>query len=377
MAKKIDVVVIGAGAFGGWTALSLLRDGARVTIVDSWGAGNPRASSGGDTRIIRGTYGPAGIYTSMAARALEVWKECQFRWGRAVYHHTGVLWLVSAADDTYETAALSELANAGLAYDKLSPDEASRLYPQINFDGVRWAIYEPDAGYLSARDACELVLKELIRHGVNFRLAQASPGPIRDGKMEGINLSDGDRLIADQYVFACGPWLGQLFPDLLGRLILPTRQEVFFFGRPAGDSRFLESNLPVWVDRGDAFMYGIPGTESTGFKVGDDTRGPSFDPTNGDRVPSNEALGSVRHYLAHRFPALASAPLVKTLVCQYENTPDLNFIIDRHPAAANVSIVGGGSGHGFKHGPVVGELACDLTLSDHPPDPLFSLSRFP
>ncbi|HEY6332889.1 MAG TPA: FAD-dependent oxidoreductase [Blastocatellia bacterium] len=376
MAKKTHVAVIGAGAFGGWTALSLLRTGARVTVVDAWGPGNPRASSGGDTRIIRGTYGPAAIYTAMAARALEVWKECQFKWGRAVYHRTGVLWLASAADDLYETAALAALENAGLAYDKLSPEEAGRLYPQINLEGVRWAIYEPDAGYLSARVACELVLKDLIRQGVDFRLAQARPGPIRGGSMEGITLSDGETLVADQYVFACGPWLGRLFPDLLEKLILPTRQEVFFFGRPAGDSRFLESDLPVWVDRGDAFMYGIPGSESTGFKVGDDTRGPRFDPTNGDRVPSNEALEVVRRYLAYRFPDLASAPVVKSLVCQYENTPDLNFIIDRHPEAHNVSIVGGGSGHGFKHGPVVGEIACDLTLRDRQPDPLFSLSRF-
>ena len=376
MSKKRHVAVIGAGAFGGWTAFSLMRAGARVTLVDSWGPGNPRASSGGETRIIRGTYGPAEIYTAMAARALEVWKECQFRWGRGVYHRTGVLWLASNPDDSYETAALTALEQNGLVYDKLTPDEAAALYPQINLEGVRWAIYEHDAGYLSARLACELVLKELVRNGVDFRLAQAAPGPINKGEVEGLELSDGATLIADQYVFACGPWLGRLFPGVLGHLISPTRQDVFFFGRPAGDPRFLETNLPVWIDRGDEFIYGIPGSESTGFKIGDDRRGPVFDPTDGDRTPSIEALEGVRKHMAFRFPAMATAPVVETKVCQYENTPDLNFIIDRHPLAQNVTLVGGGSGHGFKHGPVVGEMACALTMTERGPDPLFLLSRF-
>jgi glycine/D-amino acid oxidase-like deaminating enzyme len=376
MERKTHIAVIGAGAFGGWTALNLMRARARVTVIDSWGPGNPRASSGGDTRIIRGTYGAAEIYTGMAARALEVWKECQFSWGRSVYHRTGVLWLASGADDLYETAALKALDQHGLFYDKLTVDEAARRYGQVNFEGVRWAIYEHDAGYLSARLACELVLKELIRSGVDFRLSKAVPGSIRNGEMEGVELSDGTTLVADQYVFACGPWLGRLFPDLLGRLIAPTRQEVFFFGPPAGDGRFLETKMPVWIDHNDAMMYGIPGDESSGFKIGDDRRGPPFDPTDGDRVPSAQALDSARQYLSFRFPGLAGAPLVNARVCQYENTPDLNFIIDRHPLAQNVALVGGGSGHGFKHGPAVGEIASSLTMRGRSADPLFLLSRF-
>jgi len=113
MSKQRHVVVVGAGAFGGWTALHLLRGGARVTLVDAWGPGNSRASSGGETRVIRGTYGPRAIYTRLTARALELWKEHERRWRRKLYHAIGVLWLVES-DDAYEKAALPLLRDAGL-----------------------------------------------------------------------------------------------------------------------------------------------------------------------------------------------------------------------------------------------------------------------
>jgi glycine/D-amino acid oxidase-like deaminating enzyme len=373
---KPHIAVIGAGAFGGWTALSLVRRRARVTLIDAWGPANPRSSSAGDTRVIRGTYGPDEIYTQMVAHALELWKECNVRWGRTIYHRTGAMWLASGGDDSFEEASIGALERANLEYDKLGPDEASHRYPQINFEGVKWVIYEHDAGFLSARVACELVLKELVRNGVDFHIAHSKPGLIQDRVMTGVELSDGSTLTADQYVFACGPWLGTLFPDVLGHLIKPTRQEVFFFGPPAGDDRFGHENMPVWLDHSAEVVYGIPGDESTGFKISDHRQGPAFDPTSGDRVPSAEGLAAIRKYVAFRFPALADAPMVSAQVCQYENTPDQHFIIDRHPLADNVTIVGGGSGHGFKHAPAVAEMACNLALKDVRPDKHFLFSRF-
>jgi monomeric sarcosine oxidase len=372
--KKLSVAVIGAGAFGGWTALHLLRRGAQVTLVDAWGPGNSRASSGGETRVIRGTYGPDGIYTRMVARSLALWKENEARWNRRLYHKTGALWMVSGQDDQYEKESLRSLKDAGLEFEELSSPEAAKRYPQINFDGVKWAIYEKDAGYLTARRACEVVLEAFIKEGGSFRLASARPGPIK-GEMQSIELSDGSRLMADQYVLACGPWLGKLFPDVMGNLIAATRQEVFFFGVPAGETRFQEERMPVWIDHGEKFIYGIPGNEWRGFKVADDTRGDLFDPTDGERTPSAEGIKTARKYLAFRFPALKDAPLVESRVCQYENSPDHNFIIDRHPGAKNVLLIGGGSGHGFKHGPVLGERAAEVVQGKRP-DPLFALGRF-
>jgi glycine/D-amino acid oxidase-like deaminating enzyme len=374
--KKLHAVVVGAGAFGGWTALFLLRRGARVTLIDAWGPGNSRASSGGETRVIRGTYGPNQPYTKMAARALNLWRENQQHWNRQLYRRLGVLWMIAQEDDQFEKGSLPMLREAGLAYEELKQTEIAKRYPQINVEDVKWAIFEPDGGALMARQACAAVLDAFLAEGGEYRQAAAQPPIISTGELKGIALSDSSTLIADRYVFACGPWLGKVFPDVIGDKIYPTRQEVFFFGTQAGDLRFNEEKMPVWIDHGARFYYGIPGNERRGFKLADDTRGPLFDPTDGERTPSAEALADARNHLAVRFPALKDAPVLEARICQYENSPDQNFIMDRHPRAANLWLVGGGSGHGFKHGPAVGEMVADLVATEKASDPLFSVSRF-
>src|SRR5437899_7302740 len=375
MSKQRHVVVVGAGAFGGWTALHLLRRGTRVTLVDAWGPGNSRASSGGETRVIRGTYGARGIYTHLTARALQLWKEHEQHWHRKLYHPIGVLWLVES-DDTYEKAALPLLKEAGLAFEELSGSETARRYPQVNCERVRWAIFEKDRGYLTARRACAAVLEGFLAEGGEYRQLAVEPGASHaGGELRGVTLSDGTTIVADAFVFACGPWPARLFPEVIGDRARATRQEALFFASPPGDQRFTEEALPVWADHGRGFVYGIPGNEWRGFKIADDTRGPAFDPTSGERLPSPESLAAAREYLALRFPALRGAPLLETRVCQYENSPDEHFIIDRHPRAANTWLVGGGSGHGFKHGPAVGELVADAVLGRREPDATFRLAR--
>jgi len=368
------VAVVGAGAFGGWTALHLVRRGARVTLFDAWGPGNSRASSGGETRIIRATYGPDRIYVDMVARSLRMWREFQERAKRTLFRKTGVLWL-AGQDDQYERAALPLLREAGLAVEELTRAETAARYPQIHLERVSWAIHEKDAGYLLARRACQTVLETFQAEGGEYRTGSATPGAIGRGGMGPLAVSEGGSFTADAYVFACGPWLGRLFPEVIGDRVRPTRQEVFFFGTPPGDRRFTEEMLPVWIDKGERIFYGVPGNEWRGIKVGDDTRGAAFDPTSGERTPSLEALRSARDYLGFRFPALKDAPLLEARVCQYENSPDSRFIIDRHPQAANAWFAGGGSGHGFKHGPAVGERVADLVLGVGTPDPFFALSR--
>ena len=373
--RKPHIAVVGAGAFGGWTALHLLRNGAGVTLIDVWGPGNSRASSGGETRIIRATYGPKQQYVRMAVRALELWKENEKRWNQRLFHRTGVLWMTGPEDES-EKASLPLLRDAGVLFEQLTPAEAQKRFPQINFDGVKWAIFEKDSGFLTARRNCQIVLDHFLAEGGEYREASVTPGVIQGREMRELALSGGSRLSADQYVFACGPWLGKLFPAVMGKVIRPTRQEVFFFGVPAGDVRYSEAQMPTWIDHGPHIFYGIPGNEGRGFKAGDDTRGPLCDPTSQERTPSPEALAHVRKYVEFRFPGMKGAPVLETRVCQYENTPDENFIMDRHPEAANVWLLGGGSGHGYKHGPAVGERMADLVLGKKPVDPFHSLARF-
>lgn len=369
------VTVVGAGAFGGWTALALLRRGCPVTLVDAWGPGHARASSGGETRVIRGVYGANRLYVELAVRAFALWREHERKAGQRLFHETGALWMVAGEDDTLERTSIPLLRDAGLPFTELTAADAAARYPQIAFDGVRWALLELAAGYLLARRACETVVDAFRAEGGTYLEARASPGRREGDRMRLLNLDDRHPIEADAFVFACGPWLGSVLPDLLGSKIRPTRQEVFFFGTPPGD-RFGDARLPVWVEHGTRLFYGIPGNQWRGFKVADDTRGPVVDPTTLERTPSAEGLSGARALIARRFPELKGAPVVETRVCQYENTPDEHFIIDRHPEMSNVWIAGGGSGHGFKFGPALGERIAATVLGERAPDSMFALNRF-
>ena len=162
-------------------------------------------------------------------------------------------------------------------------------------------------------------------------------------------------------MFAAGPWLPELFPAQLGDLVRVTRQDVLYVGPSAGDDRFDGAHLPTWVDY-DGAWFGIPGIDGRAPKIGSDSYGPPFDPSTGERVVDPASVDAAREYLRRRLPGLADGPVVETRVCQYETTPDTQFIIDRHPELDNVWIVGGGSGHGFKHGPRIGEYVVERLL---------------
>lgn len=371
---KPRVAVVGAGVFGGWTAWHLQRLGAAVTLIDAWGPGHARASSGGETRVLRATYGSDRLYVDMVVRALELWRAHEKLWQRQFFHPRPVLWM-AAKDDKYEKASLPLLREARLPFETLTASALAKRYPQVNWEGVTWAILEKEAGYLLARRSCAAVVEALVRAGGKYRQLAVQPGAIAGKAMGPLVLADGGHLAADQYVFACGPWLGKLFPEAVGPRIKPTRQEVFFFGTPAGDTRFQEENFPIWIDNGEKQFYGIPGNEGRGFKLADDVQGAEVDPTTADRTPTPAAVQAARAYLDFRFPGLRGAPLVESRVCQYENSPDGHYLLDRHPAAENAWLVGGGSGHGFKMGPALGERVAEMVLGRRKVEPFFALAR--
>src|SRR5690606_10238148 len=228
----------------------------------------------------------------------------------------------------------------GLPVEWLDADELRRRFPQIAVDDVRRALWEPDAGYALARRACEHVVETFVAEGGAYRQS-AIASPAKLGR-DGLTLADGTSVNADAFVFACGPWLGQLFPDEINGLVRPTRQESFYFGTPAGDARWTGPQMPVWMDYRERMFYGIPGNANRGFKVSDDTHGPTFEPTGGDRSVTGSGLESARALLRRRFPVLADAPLLGAEVCQYEVTPDSHFLVDRHPSEPRAWFVGGG-----------------------------------
>jgi sarcosine oxidase len=366
-----DVAIVGAGVFGAWTAYQLQRAGASVILIDQYGAGNNRASSGGETRVIRMGYGPDEIYTRSAQRSLELWREIIEQCELPLFHRTGVLWL-TRDDDAYSIATLSTLERTGVVFQKLTRVELERAFPQIEFGLTSWAIFEPESGVLMARQGVRAVVKLAVHKGATYLNDGVTP-PTGKTKWESVTTVGGRRIEAETFVFACGPWLPKIFPDLLGDVIHVTRQEVVFFGVPPGDMRFSSPVMPVWIDFND-LVYAIPDVECRGFKLAIDAHGPSFDPDGGERVVTAEGLEAARRHLSQRVPALARAPVLETRVCQYENTSNGDFLIDRHPAFENVWIAGGGSGHGFKHGPVVGECVAKALSSGGQVEPRFRLA---
>lgn len=368
------VAVIGAGAFGSWTAWHLQKLGARVELIDAWGPGNVRSSSGGETRVIRAVYGTDRIYVEMVKRSFALWEQLAAATDEPVYIETGALWL-HRGDDGYVRSSLASLNDLGFVVEQLPVDEAARRYPQISFAGIQSVWLEKRAGALSARRACAIVRDRFVRNGGAYRTAHATPGRFTNGRLRELKLGDGSRLQADAFVFACGPWLGKLFPDVIGNAIRPTKQEVFYFGTPTGSTRYLPKNFPIWIDFGERIFYGLPDTHARGVKIADDTRGDLFDPTDGERKPGSDAIARARKVIAERFPELAKAPLLHAEVCQYENSPDGHLVIDRHPGAANVWLAGGGSGHGFKLAPAVGEMTASAIVGTKALPKLFSIER--
>ena len=369
--KTYDAAVIGAGVFGAWTAYHLERSGKKVALLDAYGPANSRASSGGESRIIRMGYGADEIYTRWAMRSLRLWQEFFGRAGRPLFHRTGVLWMASE-DDPYARSTLETLTKLGVRFEQLARPELEKRFPQIAFGAVKWGLLEPDSGALMARRSVQALVEEAVQNGVDYLPGAVAP-PSGRGRLAAVTAGSGEAVRAGSFVFACGPWLGKLFPEILGELVFPTRQEVFFFGVPPGDRRFAPPAMPTWIYTADE-MYGIPDLENRGFKIALDRHGPAFDPDTGKRVVTPESLEAVRKYLAQRFPALKDAPVVETRVCQYENTSNGDFLIDRHPAFENVWLVGGGSGHGFKHGPALGEYVAARVTEGGAVEPRFSLA---
>lgn len=371
--KTYDFAIIGAGVFGAWTAHFLRRSGASVALLDAYGPANSRASSGGETRVIRMGYGPDELYTRWAMRSLPLWREFAARTGQEMFRQTGVLWLSNDAD-VYLRSLCNVLAQAGVEREELKAEEIARRWPQLRFHDVTCGVLETASGLLLARNAVQSLVKELVMGGVEY-IPFAANAPSGSGKLMAIQSSVGESISAGTFVFCCGPWLPKIFPELLGERIFPTRQEVFFLGAPAGSADFRPHKMPVWLHRTHADLpYALPDIEGRGFKIAFDRHGERFDPDTGIRVVAESSLDRLRGYLRQYIPSLEHAPVLETRVCQYENTWNGDFLIDRHPRLENVWIAGGGSGHAFKHGPALGEYLSKRILHDAPGQPRFSLS---
>ena len=369
------IVVVGAGVFGAWTAHHLLQSRHKVTLIDAWGPAHSRASSGGESRLTRAAYGKDAIYTRMAADSLPQWQALSAVSGLPILVPCGVLFFFPT-EEAYVADSIAAHKRVGLPTEVLSQAEMAKRFPMIDFEGIRVGLYEPGFGALMARRSVQTLVDRFVRAGGPYvNGAVLPPGPRTSSTLDAISLSSGERIAADRFVFALGPWVPKLFPDVIGPRILPTRQEVFYFAPPAGDRRFLPASMPGWADfNGGDIFYGFPDLEGRGVKFAHDQHGVEVDPDTQSRRPTDAALAEVVAFRDHRFPALRGAPLTGAEVCQYENSSNGDFLIDFHPTIDNALLVGGGSGHGFKHGPEVGRYAAARLFGAVKPEPRFSLA---
>jgi glycine/D-amino acid oxidase-like deaminating enzyme len=353
----MNCVVVGAGVFGAWCAKYLADAGHAVTLVDAYGPANGRASSSDHSRVIRAGYGADEIYSRWATESRREWQWLAALAGQPLLVRTGALFL-GAPGDAYVRDTFATLAALSVMAEWLSPAELQQRFRQIDVAGLGDAVYEVEAGILRARAAVHALVAHLVaQRGVAY-VAGRVLAPDEQAASCVVRTAAGV-IDADTVVFACGPWLPSVFAGAVGARIRPTRQEVLYFGIPPGSTRFDARSLPVWIDF-PAGLYGIADLDARGFKVGIDRHGPLIDPDTLERLVAPDVVERTRAAIEKRFPALAGAPLVDAHVCQYENTTTGDFIVDRHPAWSNCWIVGGGSGHGFKHGPAVGRHLAHL-----------------
>ena len=363
------IAVIGAGVFGSWTAEYLRRVGHRVTLVEAADPAHPKASSGGESRMTRAAYGKDAVYSRMARDSLAEWKALSDRQELPIFHPLGVLFFTTTPDEFFEQT-LSVNRGLGLPIEELGRKTLQSRFPMIDFGDVELGLFEPQFGALMARRAVQSLVAEFVSQGGGYRRATALL-PRNHGELTAVSLSDGSTLEADAFVVAVGPWLEKVLPDLAGS-VTPTRQEIFYFAPATSDDLF--PRMPGWAEFSQGnFHYGLPSLEGSGLKFARHHDGPIVDPDTQSRQPTEAALREITSYRDRRFPLLRSSALSGSEVCQYENSANGDFLIDFHPDMPNVLVVGGGSGHGFKHGPEVGRYAAGLLAGSSEIEPRFSI----
>ncbi len=364
-----DIIVVGAGVFGMWTAFYMQELGAKVTVIDAYGPGNTRASSGGETRILRADYGERLLYSKMNIAAHDLWDSWQKEWGRQIMYPTGML---KMGDDKYTSsakAAQERLNKLGVPSELLNYEELKYRWPQINFDGLTTGLYfagGPGGSTLMAREAIRLVGEKFQEKGGKVIIGKAKQGEVVNGKINAIELEDGQKITADKVVFACGPWMGKVFPELFGDRLDVTRRDVLFIGAKAGDNSYYYPQFPVWSfnNAEDIRYYGMPDIHGRGLKVAPYPDKNEIDMDSDDRLLNPYEIKRVRAFVARRFPGLAKQPITETRVCQITNSFDSHFIVDSHPNANNLWFACAGSGHAFKHGPALGKYIAERILQN-------------
>src|ERR1043166_2852434 len=276
-----EVVVIGAGGWGSFTAYNLRKRGLKVTLVDAYGPGNARSTSGDETRGVRSSYGDRpGIqgeqWTMLARKSMTMWKEFDAEWGKPLrlnlFHVTGDL-IMRSEWDSFMLRTKVWWDKNKIPYQVLNPDDVRKSFPVIGMDDITAVLYEPDAGVVRARRSAQAAAAAFEALGGKIVIGRAMPGRVVDGKLTEVKLDTGQTLRADTFVFCVGPWLGKTFPDIFEKKTRTPMGYVVYFATPINDHRFTYPNLPSYNFPGVTGWAALP-VDNRGFRVRGTERAP-------------------------------------------------------------------------------------------------------
>jgi sarcosine oxidase len=277
-----DIVVIGAGIWGSSTAYHLRRMGAKVTLVDAYGPGNARSTSGDETRGVRSSYGDktgslGEVWMLWARESMKRWIAFDDEWGRDfrlnLFHVTGDM-IFRSEWDNFQLRCKVWWDKNKIPYEILRPEDVRKSFPVFSIDDITAILYEPDAGVVRARRATQTVASAFEKLGGTIVIGRATPSKISDGRLQEIALDTGDTIRADTFVYAVGPWLGKTFPELFAKKTRVPIGYVCYFATPVGDYRFTYPNMPSYNFPGVTGWPALP-VDNRGFRVRGAERAPT------------------------------------------------------------------------------------------------------
>lgn len=373
--KRYDVIVVGGGVVGVSTAYVLARRGLSVLLLERYAPVHERGSSHGDSRMIRFDY-EENVYVEMAARAFRAWEELAIRLGRPVFRQTGICNLAPADAEVLDTLE-TRLRDCELPFERLAGRSFLDRFPQLNLPQNSEAIYQPDSAVLFADEVVRSLWDCVLEDGVDALTETEVVSIVPTGEQVVVTASDGRSWTGAGLVLAAGSWTDRWLDTLEIDVDLVVTRELLAYFPQTGSIPHEAGAMPNVIDyhTSDPF-YCVPQVRIPGVKAGCHRKGrvvEADDPEEVDRAN----LASVQDFIGRRCPHLSRDP-VAVKHCLYTNSADYHFILDRHPEYEHVVVAAGFSGHGFKFGPILGEILAARLFNETPPvdTSLFGLERF-
>jgi glycine/D-amino acid oxidase-like deaminating enzyme len=370
------VIVIGAGINGVAAAIELKKRGHAVILVDPGPLPHPLAASTDISKAVRTAYGADEDYTELAERSIKLWRKWNEEFGVELYHQTGVMFVrcreMKPGDFEYESFKM--LQRRGRKVERMNSAQLWKRFPAWNPELFQDGFLEIEAGYAESGRVVAALVERAQAVGVQLRqssrFSHLSEG---DGRANGIVLDNGERIAGDRVVMTVGAWTPYLLP-FTKKFFRASGQPVFHLKPPQPDL-FAPGRFPVFgADITTTGYYGFPLNRDGIVKIANHGPGREMSPESTERTVTSEDEGNLRKFLTWAFPALAEAPIVYTRVCMYCETHDGNFWVAPDPEREGLVIAAGDCGHGFKFGPVLGEIIADAV--EEKPDPLLEKFRW-